>query len=60
MLEIILGTVAAVGALTLIFSVKTYYTNTYTHIEDEPFVDCHHSHDHRVSRGVEVSFRRNN
>ncbi len=67
MLEIIaISSAVAIGALTLIFSIKTYYSNTYTSIEDEPWQDalsCNHnhphSHEHRVTRGVEVSFRRN-
>lgn len=60
MLEIVLGSFAALGALTLYFGIRTYYSNTYTHIKDDNWEDCHnHSHEHRVVRGVEVSFRRN-
>jgi hypothetical protein len=60
MLEIVIGSIAAVGALTLYFGIRTYYSNTYMHIEDEPWEDCRgHGHEHRVVRGVEVSFRRN-
>ncbi len=64
MFEIIaISSAVAIGALTLIFSIKTYYSNTYTSI-DENWEDCNHnhphSHEHRVTRGVEVSFRRNN
>lgn len=60
MIEILVGSVAAVGFLTLIFATRVYYKKKceHSHLVNEDWDTCTRSDD--FTTGLEFSFRRNN